>query len=224
MRSDSSDNKIFSRSDERFFFFSVAFCPGFYPSGNNAAAIQSGRPSYRAGLKAGQRAGAGNAPLASGGPGHGRTGGAHGSSVAALQSLLGSPQGRPPVAFNVLGVVATKSTPDGVDLKLSNYSTACGSIALANNASWPSQLGLKRRLSLLSHSTFAQAAGLCNRFPDQKVQPESSGPDGAMLCVVKSVPSCRSVLPDALLRSGLALLSYRTANEVTGISHLLASI
>ena len=41
-------------------------------------------------------------------------------------------------AFDVLeGVVATKSTPDGVDLKLSNYSTTAamnGSIASANNA------------------------------------------------------------------------------------------
>ena len=40
-------------------------------------------------------------------------------------------------AFDVLeGVVATKSTPDGVDLKLSNYSTTAamnGSIASANN-------------------------------------------------------------------------------------------
>ena len=40
--------------------------------------------------------------------------------------------------FDVLeGVVATKSTPDGVDLKLSNYSTTAamnGSIASANNA------------------------------------------------------------------------------------------
>ena len=41
-------------------------------------------------------------------------------------------------AFDVLeGVVATKSTMDGVDLKLSNYSTTAamnGPIALANNA------------------------------------------------------------------------------------------
>ena len=41
-------------------------------------------------------------------------------------------------AFDVLeGVAATKSTPDGVDLKLSNYSTTAamnGSIASANNA------------------------------------------------------------------------------------------
>ena len=44
-------------------------------------------------------------------------------------------------AFDVLeGVVAAKSTPDGVDLKLSNYSTTAamnGSIASANNATWP---------------------------------------------------------------------------------------
>ena len=45
-------------------------------------------------------------------------------------------------AFDVLeGVVATKSTPDGVDLKLSNYSTTAamnGSIASANNGVGPS--------------------------------------------------------------------------------------
>ena len=35
--------------------------------------------------------------------------------IAALQSLL--------TTLRLEGVVATKSTPDGVDLKLSNYST-----------------------------------------------------------------------------------------------------
>ena len=65
---------------------------------------------------------------------------AHGSSIAALQSLLttGLSNKADQSAFDVLeGVVATKSTPDGVDLKLSNYSTTAamnGSIALANNA------------------------------------------------------------------------------------------
>ena len=50
---------------------------------------------------------------------------AHGSSIAALQSLLttGLSNKADQSAFDVLeGVVATKSTPDGVDLKLSNYS------------------------------------------------------------------------------------------------------
>ena len=51
---------------------------------------------------------------------------AHGSSIAALQSSLttGLSNKADQSAFDVLeGVVATKSTPDGVDLKLSNYST-----------------------------------------------------------------------------------------------------
>ena len=64
---------------------------------------------------------------------------AHGS-IAALQSSLttGLSNKADQSAFDVLeGVVATKSTPDGVDLKLSNYSTTAamnGSIASANNA------------------------------------------------------------------------------------------
>ena len=65
---------------------------------------------------------------------------AHGSSIAALQSSLttGLSNKADQSAFDVLeGVVATKSTPDGVDLKLSNYSTTAAmnsSIASANNA------------------------------------------------------------------------------------------
>ena len=65
---------------------------------------------------------------------------AHRSSIAALQSLLttGLSNKADQSAFDVLeGVVATKSTPDGVGLKLSNYSTTAamnGSIASANNA------------------------------------------------------------------------------------------
>ena len=65
---------------------------------------------------------------------------AHGSSIAALQSSLttGLSNKADQSAFDVLeGVVATKSTPDGVGLKLSNYSTTAamnGSIASANNA------------------------------------------------------------------------------------------
>ena len=65
---------------------------------------------------------------------------ARGSSIAALQSSLttGLSNKADQSAFDVLeGVVATKSTPDGVDLKLSNYSTTAamnGSIASANNA------------------------------------------------------------------------------------------
>ena len=62
---------------------------------------------------------------------------AHGSSIAALQSSLTTNKADQS-AFDVLeSVVATKSTPDGVDLKLSNYSTTAamnGSIASANNA------------------------------------------------------------------------------------------
>ena len=65
---------------------------------------------------------------------------AHRSSIAALQSSLttGLSNKADQSAFDVLeGVVATKSTPDSVDLKLSNYSTTAamnGSIASANNA------------------------------------------------------------------------------------------
>ena len=65
---------------------------------------------------------------------------AHRSSIAALQSSLttGLSNKADQSAFDVLeGVVATKSTLDGVDLKLSNYSTTAamnGSIASANNA------------------------------------------------------------------------------------------
>ena len=65
---------------------------------------------------------------------------AHGSSIAALQSSLttGLSNKADQSAFDVLeGVVATKSTPDSVGLKLSNYSTTAamnGSIASANNA------------------------------------------------------------------------------------------
>ena len=65
---------------------------------------------------------------------------AHGSSIAALQSSLTTSLSNKAdqSAFDVLeGVVATKSTPDGVDLKLSNYSTTAtmnGSIASTNNA------------------------------------------------------------------------------------------
>ena len=78
------------------------------------------------------------APSNGGGPGH--HGRAHGSSIAALQSSLttGLSNKADQSAFDVLeGVVATKSTPDSVDLKLSNYSTTAamnGSIASANNA------------------------------------------------------------------------------------------
>ena len=66
---------------------------------------------------------------------------AHGSSIAALQSSLttGLSNKADQSAFDVLeGVVATKSTPDGVDLKLSNYSTTAamnGSIASADQHS-----------------------------------------------------------------------------------------
>ena len=65
---------------------------------------------------------------------------AHGSGIAALQSSLttGLSNKADQSAFDVLeGVVATKSISDGVDLKLSNYSTTAamnGSIAFANNA------------------------------------------------------------------------------------------
>ena len=61
---------------------------------------------------------------------------AHGSSIAALQLTTGLSNKADQSAFDVLEGV-TKSTPDSVDLKLSNYSTTAamnGSIASANNA------------------------------------------------------------------------------------------
>ena len=69
------------------------------------------------------------------------------------QDLAWQTAQRPPskLCFDVLeGVVATKSTPDSVDLKLSNYSTTAamnGSIASANNATLATltaNYGLKR--------------------------------------------------------------------------------
>ena len=67
---------------------------------------------------------------------------AHGSSIAALQSSLTTALNKADQsAFDVLeGVVATKSTPDGMDLKLSNYSTTAamnGSIARPTTPRWP---------------------------------------------------------------------------------------
>ena len=62
---------------------------------------------------------------------------AHGSSIAALQSSLttGLSNKADQSAFDVLeGVVATKSTPDGVDLNYSTTAAMNGSIASANNA------------------------------------------------------------------------------------------
>ena len=107
-------------------------------SGNNAAAIQSldDRVTAELASKLDSSALATAAALAT-------TDGqvaAHGSSIAALQSSLtmGLSNKADQSAFDVLeGVVASKSTPDGVDLKLSNYSTTAamnGSIASANNA------------------------------------------------------------------------------------------
>ena len=102
-------------------------------SGNNAAAIQSLDDRVTAEL-ASKLDSSALAPAIDGQVA------AHGSSIAALQSSLttGLSNKADQSAFDVLeGVVATKSTPDGVDLKLSNYSTTAamnGSIASANNA------------------------------------------------------------------------------------------
>ena len=73
---------------------------------------------------------------------------AHGSSIAALQSLLTTNLSNKAdqSAFDVLeGVVATKSTPDGVDLKLSNYSTAALASELASRDASISGCRLPRR-------------------------------------------------------------------------------
>ena len=114
-------------------------------SGNNAAAIQSLDDRVTAELASKLDSSAlapAIAPLATAAALATTDGqvAAHGSSIAALQSSLttGLSNKADQSAFDVLeGVVATKSTPDGVDLKLSNYSTTAamnGSIASANNA------------------------------------------------------------------------------------------
>ena len=113
-------------------------------SGNNAAAIQSldDRVTAELASKLDSALAPAIAPLATAAALATTDGqvAAHGSSIAALQSSLttGLSNKADQSAFDVLeGVVATKSTPDGVDLKLSNYSTTAamnGSIASANNA------------------------------------------------------------------------------------------
>ena len=110
-------------------------------SGNNAAAIQSLDDRVTAELASKLDSSAlapAIAPLATAAALATTDGqvAAHGSSIAALTTGLSNKADQS--AFDVLeGVVATKSTPDGVDLKLSNYSTTAatnGSIASANNA------------------------------------------------------------------------------------------
>ena len=113
-------------------------------SGNNAAAIQSLDDRVTAELASKLDSSAlapAIAPLATAAALATTDGqvAAHGSSIAALQSSLttGLSNKADQSAFDVLeGVVATKSTPDSVDLKLSNSTTAAmnGSIASANNA------------------------------------------------------------------------------------------
>ena len=111
-------------------------------SGNNAAAIQSLDDRVTAELASKLDSSAlapAIAPLATAAALATTDGqaAAHRSSIAALQSSLttGLSNKADQSAFDVLeGVVATKSTPDGVDLKLSNYSTTAamnGSIASA---------------------------------------------------------------------------------------------
>ena len=123
-------------------------------SGNNAAAIQSLDDRVTAELASKLDSSAlapAIAPLATAAALATTDGqvAAHGSSIAALQSSLttGLSNKADQSAFDVLeGVVATKSTPDGVDLKLSNYSTTAamnGSIASANNATVAANYGLK---------------------------------------------------------------------------------
>ena len=113
-------------------------------SGNNAAAIQSLDDRVTAELASKLDSSAlapAIAPLATAAALATTDGqvAAHGSSIAALQSLLttGLSNKADQSAFDVLeGVVATKSTPDGVDLSL-NYSTTAamnGSVASTNNA------------------------------------------------------------------------------------------
>ena len=102
-------------------------------SGNNAAATQSLDDRVTAELASKLDSSALAATAAALATTDGQAA-ARGSSIAALQSSLttGLSNKADQSAFNVLeGLVATKSTHDGVDLKLSNYSTT---IASANNA------------------------------------------------------------------------------------------
>ena len=116
-------------------------------SGNNAAAIQSLDDRVTAELASKLDSSAlapAIAPLATAAALATTDGqvAAHGSSIAALQSSLttGLSNKADQSAFDVLeGVVATKSTPDGVDLKLSNYSTT----AAMNLATVAANYGLK---------------------------------------------------------------------------------
>ena len=110
-------------------------------SGNNAAAIQSLDDRVTAELASKLDSSANCAPSNGGGPGHhGRAGGRARKQHRRAAELAdtGLSNKADESAFDVLeGVVATKSTLDGVDLKLSNYSTTAamnGSIASANNA------------------------------------------------------------------------------------------
>ena len=107
---------------------------------------------------------------------------AHGSSIAALQSSLttGLSNKADQSAFDVLeGVVATKSTPDSVDLKLSNYSTMAamnGSIASANNATLATvaaNCGLK---TVVDQHSLDIAARITPLEVDTKVKPPRQTP------------------------------------------------
>ena len=116
---------------------------------------------------------------------------AHGSSIAALQSSLtmGLSNKADQSAFDVLeGVVATKSTPDSVDLKLSNYSTTAamnGSIASANNATLAANYGLK---TVVDQHSLDIAARITPLEVDTKVANALLGAVSAALCLQACEP------------------------------------
>ena len=123
---------------------------------------------------------------------------AHGSSIAALQSSLttGLSNKADQSAFDVLeGVVATKSTPDGVDLKLSNYSTTAamnGSIASANNATLATvaaNYGLK---TVVDQHSLDMAARITPLEVDTKVANALLGPSPPQRWPPSLRPTCHS--------------------------------
>ena len=183
-------------------------------SGNNAAAIQSLDDRVTAELASKLDSSAlapAIAPLATAAALATTDGqvAAHGSSIAALQSLLttGLSNKADQSACDVLeGVVATKSTPDSVDLKLSNYSTTAamnGSIASAEDTATASSIAA----ALLSYYTVAQVDGLLAgklgvteassalqiavRFPDNGGADEDPGPHGRLAVKLDGSPQQR---------------------------------
>ena len=170
-------------------------------SGNNAAAIQSLDDRVTAELASKLDSSAlapAIAPLAT--AALATTDGqvaAHGSSIAALQSSL------------TTGLGGDEGTPDGVDLKLSNYSTTAamnGSIALANNATLATvaaNYGLK---TVVDQHSLDIAARITPLEVDTKVAnallivvPELASRDASILGLQASKADARALTAYALL-------------------------